>query len=280
MPIRPVKRITKGTVSYDGAGVKLIRILGYNDVHDFDPFLLLDFFDSTDPADYLAGFPWHPHRGIETVTYLISGKIEHTDSLGNKGTIDSGSCQWMTAGSGIIHQEMPKPCLHMLGTQLWINVSKKDKMTKSAYTDIRPEQIPVCLEKTGEVKILSGTYKEISGPMHDDYVKTTYLDVRLEPDKIWACKLAPENTVFCFVFEGSALFGKKPREEATAPCAVLFGEGDTIQGEAGKDGVRFLLLTATPLREPIAWSGPIVMNTQEEIELAQQELQMGTFIKP
>ncbi|AEV29997.1 Pirin-related protein [Sphaerochaeta pleomorpha str. Grapes] len=279
MTVRPIKRITGGSVSYDGAGVKLVRIFGYNDVTDFDPFLLLDAFDSTDSADYIKGFPWHPHRGIETVTYLISGKIEHGDSLKNSGTINDGCCQWMTAGNGIIHQEMPKPCPRMLGTQLWINIAQKDKMTEPAYRDIRSEQIPVHLDEIAEVKILSGTYKGISGPLQGDYVKTTYLDVRLEANKLWSCNVAPANTVFCYILEGSALFGESPREEIGSHRAVLFGEGDTIQATSGDQGVRFLLIGGQPLHEPIAWSGPIVMNTQEELDLAQQELQRGTFIK-
>ena len=279
MNIRPIKRITGGSVSYDGAGVKLVRIFGYDDVSDFDPFLLLDAFDSTDSADYIKGFPWHPHRGIETVTYLISGKIEHGDSLGNSGTINDGCCQWMTAGSGIIHQEMPKPCPRMLGTQLWINLAKKDKMTEPTYRDIRPEHIPVRLEETGEVRVLSGTYKGISGPLQGDYVQTTYLDVKLEANMVWTCTVEPGNTVFCFILEGSALYGEKPREEIGSHRAVLFGDGDAIQAESGEKGVRFLLISGSPLKEPVAWSGPIVMNTQKELDLAQQELQLGTFIK-
>jgi redox-sensitive bicupin YhaK (pirin superfamily) len=279
MGMRKIKRITGGSLQSDGAGVKLIRIFGHDDVLDFDPFLLLDAFDSTDPADYVKGFPWHPHRGIETVTYILSGKIEHADSLGNSGVIDDLSCQWMTAGSGIIHQEMPKPVKKMLGTQLWINIPGKDKMTKPTYRDLRPKQIPVCLEKSGEVRVLSGKYKDIEGPLMGDYVKTTYLDVKLEPNKKWTFSGPPGDTVFCFIITGQALFGTSPSEEIGSHRAVLFTEGDTLQVETKEEEVRFLLLGGKPLHEPIAWSGPIVMNTRQEIELAQQELQVGTFLK-
>ncbi len=277
MKERPIKRITGGEVQYDGAGVKLVRVIGYNDTKEFDPFLMLDAFDSKDSKDYIKGFPWHPHRGIETVTYLIEGEIEHGDSLGNSGSIGEGCCQWMTGGSGIIHQEMPQPSDRMLGCQLWINLPKKDKMTDPAYRDIRKEQIPVVKESGVEVRIISGSYSETKGPEEGDYVKTTYLDVKLEANQSWSLEVPSENTLFLYIVEGSL---HTDGEEVPYHRAVLFGEGDTLSLSSGKAGVRFFFLyAAKPLKEPIAWAGPIVMNTPEELRLARQELQDNTFIK-
>ncbi|MFA6845590.1 MAG: pirin family protein [Sphaerochaetaceae bacterium] len=278
MTLRPIKRITGGSEQYDGAGVKLVRVIGYADVYDFDPFLMLDVFDSDNPDDYTKGFPWHPHRGIETVTYLIKGDIEHGDSLGNKGSINDGCCQWMTAGSGIIHQEMPQACLRMLGAQLWINLPKKDKMTVPAYRDIRDTMIPLCKEEGTEVRIISGQYKDTVGPKQGDYVSTLYFDVKLEPFIHWSFTADSSNTVFCYFVEGAALVSKS-KEPVPRHKAVLFGEGDTIDITATGSGVRFFLFAGKPLKEPIAWNGPIVMNTQEELRTASRELQDGTFIK-
>ena len=276
MQKRPIKRITGGAVQYDGAGVKLVRVIGYNDTKDFDPFLMLDAFDSKDSEDYIKGFPWHPHRGIETVTYLIEGEIEHGDSLGNSGSINEGCCQWMTGGSGIIHQEMPQPSDRMLGCQLWINLPKKDKMTDPAYRDIRKEQIPVVRETGSEVRVISGSYNETKGPEEGDYVKTTYLDVKLEPNQSWSLEVPSENTLFLYIVEGSLL---TDGQKVPFHRAILFGDGDTLSLSAGEAGVRFFLYAAKPLKEPIAWAGPIVMNTPEELRLARQELQDNTFIK-
>ncbi len=276
MHVKPIKRITGGAVQYDGAGVKLVRVIGYHDVQEFDPFLMLDAFDSADPKDYLAGFPWHPHRGIETVTYLIEGEIEHGDSMGNKGSINDGCCQWMTGGSGIIHQEMPQASKLMLGTQLWINLPKKDKMADPAYRDIREHQIPVVKAQGSEVGIISGFYESKSGPLQGDYVKTLYLDIKLEPNATWNLSLNPENTLFIYIVRGSVHTGD---QEVPYHRAVLFGEGDTLSMKAGSEGARVFLYSAKPLGEPIAWAGPIVMNTREELALAQRELREGTFIK-
>lgn len=278
MQQKPIKKITGGSTQYDGAGVKLVRVIGYNDVHDFDPFLMLDAFDSTNPDDYTKGFPWHPHRGIETVTYLITGKIEHGDSLGNSGTIDDGCCQWMTGGSGIIHQEMPQRCERMLGSQLWINLPQKDKMTDPAYRDIRQAQIPVCKEAGAEIRVISGDYRGTNGPEQGDYVKTVYLDIKLDKNTAWSFSVHPEKTVFCYFVEGSALVGET-KERVEAHKAVLFGDGDTVSLTATEEGVRLFFYAAKPLKEPIAWNGPIVMNTQEELRLASRELREGTFIK-
>ena len=276
MQSKPIRKTTGGSVQYDGAGVKLVRVIGNQDIYDFDPFLMLDAFDSTDPNDYVKGFPWHPHRGIETVTYLISGEIEHGDSLGNEGSINDGCCQWMTAGSGIIHQEMPKPSNLMLGTQLWINLPKKDKMTDPAYRDIRPPQIPVVKGEGKEVRVISGTYEDVSGPEQGDYVRTLYLDVKLEKGAEFTLTLDPEHTLFIYLVRGSV---HTDGQEVPYHRAILFGEGDTLSLKAGDEGARIFLYSAKPLDEPIAWAGPIVMNTSEELAVAQRELRDGTFIK-
>lgn len=278
MQSKPIKKTTGGSVQYDGAGVKLVRVIGHQDIYDFDPFLMLDAFDSTDPDDYTKGFPWHPHRGIETVTYLISGEIEHGDSLGNEGSIDDGCCQWMTAGSGIIHQEMPKKAERMLGSQLWINLPQKDKMTTPVYRDIRAEQIPIVKEEGVTVRVISGTYNGTNGPEQGDFVKTIYLDVKLEPNTEWSFPVDPRKKAFCYMVEGSALVSDA-KQKIESGLGVLFGEGDTIDITATEEGIRFFLYIAKPLGEPIAWRGPIVMNTQDELKLASKELRDGTFIK-
>lgn len=273
---RTIKRITGGNVQYDGAGVKLVRVIGYDDVYDFDPFLMLDAFDSSDPNDYIKGFPWHPHRGIETVTYLIAGKIEHGDSLGNSGSIDDVCCQWMTGGSGIIHQEMPQPSPVMLGTQLWVNLPRKDKMAPPAYRDIRSEQIPAIDIHGGVVRIISGSFNNIKGPVEGDYVKTLYLDVALQPDTQWSLVLDPKATLFIYIVRGSVT---TDGQSVPYHKAILFGEGDTLSLKSGSEGVRFFLYSGMRLNEPIAWAGPIVMNTAEELATARRELRDGTFIK-
>lgn len=276
MSIRKVKRVATGMKTMDGAGVRLTRVLSRPDVEDFDPFLMLDAFDSKNPDDYVRGFPWHPHRGIETVTYLISGDIEHGDSLGNKGSIIDGSCQWMTAGCGIIHQEMPKPSKHMLGAQLWINLPKKDKMTKPVYNDIQPNMMVDVKEDNGEVIVISGSYKGKKAKMQGDYVKTLYLDVNLKPNKTWELDTIKDDTVFAYIVEGSFDVDGKNYESKEA---VLFEKGDKVSLKSGKEGARFLFLEAKPLKEPVAWGGPIVMNTREELVEAFEELDEGTFEK-
>jgi redox-sensitive bicupin YhaK (pirin superfamily) len=275
---RKIKKITRGHATVDGAGVHLVRVVGYDDVRDYDPFLMLDAFDSENPDDYTAGFPWHPHRGIETVTYLIEGDIEHGDSLGNKGSIYDGECQWMTAGSGIIHQEMPKPSEHMLGAQLWINLPARDKMTAPEYGDIKKEDVPVIHEEGTEVHLIAGKYLENSGAFKGSFVDATYLDVDMEPGSSWQYESEPGSTLFVYIVKGSAAFVPEG-EEMDARQALLFGEGRRIAVKAGSSGVRFLLLTAQPLNEPIAWGGPIVMNTDEELNKAFEELDNDTFIK-
>lgn len=278
--IRKVAKVTTGKRAVDGAGVNLVRVVGYHDTEDYDPFLMLDAFDSTDPKDYVKGFPWHPHRGIETITYLISGKIEHGDSLGNKGVILDGECQWMTAGSGIIHQEMPKESSRMLGAQLWLNLPAKDKMAEPAYGDIKSEDVPEVKEDGVNIRIISGEYKGIKGAFEGKYVKATYLDVALDANREWSFESNPEDTLFIYMFHGQASFSPDKQDEIyNAKQAILFEKGNRFWVKAHNEDMRFILLAAKPLKEPIAWGGPIVMNTKEELDLAFEELRNGKFIK-
>ncbi len=276
--VRIPAKIVSGRRTTDGAGVNLVRVFGYRDVKDFDPFLMLDAFDSKDPDDYIKGFPWHPHRGIETITYLISGEIEHGDSLGNKGAIRDGDCQWMTAGSGIIHQEMPKASERLLGAQLWLNLPAKDKMCPPQYNDLVSEKIPCLKEESGEVRILSGTYKDVPGPMMAHYVKPRYLDVLLFENKGWTVETPPGTTVFIYIVEGEGTFGPGEGTAIGEKNAVLFSDGDKFEVRAAAGGIRFLYLEGEPLKEPVAWGGPIVMNTKEELDQAFRDLDNGTFI--
>jgi len=278
MATRTIRRIVGGATQYDGAGVKLVRVVGHADVQDFDPFLMLDAFDSHDPQDYTKGFPWHPHRGIETVTYLIQGDIEHGDSLGNKGSILDGDCQWMTAGSGIIHQEMPQGVPRLLGAQLWINLPAKDKMTRPVYRDIKAESVPKVIRENAEVRVISGQYQGTVGPVQGDFVKTLYLDVTLKPGTTWQMETDPANTLFCYLVEGSGWFDESPNL-IPSHKAVLLSNAETLAVRSGDNGVRFLLMCGKPLHEPISWGGPIVMNTREELRKAFAELDEGTFIK-
>lgn len=276
--IRSIRRIVTGKPATDGAGVKLVRVIGYNDTQDFDPFLMLDAFDSTNPEDYVKGFPWHPHRGIETITYLIRGDIAHGDSLGNKGRILDGECQWMTAGSGILHQEMPQPSERMLGTQLWLNLPAKDKMTEPKYNDIVRENVPTVAEEGLNIRIISGNYKGTDGAFRGEYADALYLDAEMAPGAEWLLETDPEATLFIYIVQGAGFFG--PSGEGVAEKhAVLFEKGNAFRAKASEAGARIFLMAAKPLGEPIAWGGPIVMNTREELDLAFRELQEGTFIK-
>lgn len=275
---RKIRLTVAGSNQVDGAGVKLVRVLGPEQTVEFDPFLMLDAFDSRNPADYIKGFPWHPHRGIETVTYLISGDIEHGDNLGNSGHILAGGCQWMTAGSGIIHQEMPLAVPHMLGLQLWLNLPRKDKMTRPQYRDIGAKRIPKVQEKTGTVRVISGAYGNAKGATQGDYVQTMFLDVMLKPDTAWRLSVDSQSTLFIYIVEGVGLFGDQ-NERVESRRAVLFDEGDEFAVRAGPGGLRFMLFAGRPLREPIAWGGPIVMNTQAELDRAFAEIDAGTFIR-
>ncbi len=276
--IRNIRRVVTGSNQVDGAGVRLVRVIGRGDVEEFDPFLLLDAFDSRDPQDYVRGFPWHPHRGIETVTYLIEGDVEHGDSLGNGGHIRDGGCQWMTAGGGILHQEMPQATPRMRGLQLWINLPCKDKFAPPEYRDLSGDRIPRIREAGARIGVVSGRYGNVAGPTQGDYVKTTMLDVELEPGAEFRLPVESGATLFIYVVEGSGRFGDSDRT-LHSHCAVLFGEGDEFSAWASETGARFVLFAGRPLREPIAWGGPIVMNTREELEQAFAEIENGTFIR-
>jgi redox-sensitive bicupin YhaK (pirin superfamily) len=287
MSVRKCTQIVRGQHTIDGAGVRLRRVLGLNTVEIFDPFLMLDGFDSTNPKDYIKGFPWHPHRGIETVTYLLQGEIEHGDSLGNKGIIRDLQCQWMTAGSGIIHQEMPKASERLLGCQLWVNLPKKDKMTQPAYRDIKQEDVSVIQEKNATVRVLSGNYHDHHGAVKGEHVKVQYLDVALEPNSVWLYQeTSNDQTLFLFLMEGTLAADDALADFEEKPCAILMSgssannsDYDEVKVKAGTEGARFFLLAAKPLKEPVAWGGPIVMNTEEELNVAFRELDNNTFIK-
>lgn len=281
MKRRNVRRIIRGRQAVDGAGVRLVRVIGHGDVKELDPFLLLDAFDSTDPADYVKGFPWHPHRGIETVTFLAEGRIEHGDSLGNTGVITGGSCQWMRAGSGIIHQEMPMASPRMLGLQLWINLPAALKMEKPAYRDINESDIPFA-EGTGyRARIIAGSFGAARGVSAGSHVDATMLDLSLEAAAALEIPASIGYTAFAYVLAGSADFG--PSDSKTTVMrheAALFSDGDAITVRAGLEGTaRFVFLSGKPIMEPVAWGGPIVMNTQEELDAAFRELEEGTFLK-
>lgn len=278
MKTREIKKVVKGSRQMDGAGVHLVRVFGHRDVKDFDPFLMLDAFDSVNPEDYTKGFPWHPHRGIETVTYLISGRIDHMDSLGNKGTITAGGCQWMTAGSGILHQEMPVASDRMLGAQLWVNLAAKDKMAEPKYRDITVDMVPVLKDENGEIRVLSGIYEGTPGAMQPDHVQVLYLDVMTYPGKTTAIPVNPDENVFVYIIDGSGTTGEESRP-VQSHSAVLFDEGDRLIFNAGSEGLRLFLLSGESLNEPISWGGPVVMNTHAELNLAFEELENGTFIK-
>lgn len=284
---RKATQIIRGKSAVDGAGVNLRRVVGIRNVSDFDPFLMLDGFDSFNPDDYTKGFPWHPHRGIETITYLVKGKIEHGDSLGNTGSINDLECQWMTAGSGIIHQEMPKASERMLGCQLWLNMPAKDKMKLPAYGDITRDKVTVVEEENATVRVIAGTYKGKNGAFVGKYVKVKYLDVNLAANSTWTYTETPnDETLFIYLLDGTLSVEEPLTQFENRACAVLFTSSDknNVQNEAvevlsGNEGARFVLLAAKPLKEPIAWGGPIVMNTKEELNLAFEELEKGTFIK-
>lgn len=279
MKIRNIKKIVAGKRAVDGAGVRLVRVIGHDDVEDFDPFLMLDAFDSENPDDYVKGFPWHPHRGIETITYLIKGDIEHGDSLGNKGSILDGYCQWMTAGSGIMHQEMPQPSDRMLGAQLWLNLPKKYKMTNPNYCDIKADMIPKVEEDGTVVRVISGNYKGNTSSVYGDYVKILYFDVEIQEEAEWKFNMEEDLNLFIYIVEGEGFFGESQDKLIDSKKALLFDNGDEFRAKAGNGGIRFFLFAGKPLKEPVAWGGPIVMNTKEELNVAYKELDEGTFVK-
>lgn len=277
MSRKNVVETVKGEHTSDGAGVKLVRVLGHSTTENFDPFLMLDAFDSKNPDDYIAGFPMHPHRGIETVTYLIEGEIEHTDSLGNKGVIYNNDVQWMTSGNGILHQEMPQPCDSMLGLQLWVNMPQKDKMANPIYFDINEDMFKIVENETSTVKIIAGNYNGVQG-VESKFVKVDMLDVNVNPNEEFSLNIDPEKNMFIYIINGSASFGDSDKI-IESKTAVRFGEGDEFSLKASPSGIRFILFAGKPLKEPIAWAGPIVMNTPDEIKQAFSELREGTFIR-
>ena len=300
MSIRPVKRIVTSTPTMEGAGVKLHRAFGFGETRDFDPFLLFDDFRNDRPDDYRAGFPWHPHRGIETITYVLAGTVDHGDSLGNKGTLGAGDVQWMTAGSGILHQEMPQgdPRGRMHGFQLWANLPSALKMTAPRYQDIPALEIPQIVDDDGTtVRVICGDFWGKRGPVDGIAADPRYLDVFVPARKRKTLPVETDRHAFAYVFEGSGTFrdASRPfgvltekegadgetlvRERTGNRSLVLFDRGDAVTVEAGADGIRFLLVSGKPIEEPVAWYGPIVMNTNAELQQAVAELRNGTFIK-
>lgn len=279
MSAREIKKVVTGSNQTDGAGVKLVRVLGYANIWDFDPFLMLDAFDSENPEDYIKGFPWHPHRGIETITYLIHGEIEHGDSMGNRGVIRDGGCQWMTAGKAIMHQEMPKPSDRMLGVQVWLNLPKENKLTTPQYRDLSEDKIPKVNEEGSRIGVIAGKYKNQAGATQGDFVKATFLDVELTEAFTWTWETNPEETVFVYIVSGEGYFGCNEKQMLPARRAVLFHKGEELIVTAGKHPLRMFVFSGKPLRQAIAWGGPIVMNTSDELDQALKEIRQGTFGK-
>ncbi|MGD0632404.1 MAG: pirin family protein [Terracidiphilus sp.] len=303
MSLRAVKQIIETTPTIEGAGVKLQRAFGFGKTKEFDPFLLLDDFRNENPADYLAGFPWHPHRGIETITYVLAGEVEHGDSLGNKGKMTAGDVQWMTAGSGILHQEMPRGDARgrMHGFQLWANLPAALKMTDPRYQDIPSAAIPEVTEDDGtKARIICGEFWGKQGPVEgvatESSAAARYVDISVPPFKRKRIKVETTRNAFAYVFAGAGTFRDASDPQAVltesgvdpnAPAVydaknhslVLFDRGDEIVVQAGPEGIRFLLVSGKPLEEPVAWYGPIVMNTQAQIRQAMDELHTGKFIR-
>lgn len=301
MSIRPVKSTSQATPTLEGAGVHLHRAFGFHDPTMLDPFLLFDDFRGENPADYIKGFPWHPHRGIETITYVLSGEVEHGDSLGNTGTLGAGDVQWMTAGSGIMHQEMPKgdPNGQMHGFQLWANLPSDLKMTAPRYQDISAREIPEFTEDDGtRVKVIVGSFWGKRGPVDGIAADPQYLDIRVPAGKKRTFPVDTYRNAFAYVFQGSGTFSgaSNPvgiltekelngqelniRDMSGNRTLVQFDTGDTVTVQAGEHGIRFLLISGKPIKEPVAWHGPIVMNTQQELITAMSDLRNNTFIRP
>jgi len=300
MSIRAVKRHSQSMPTMEGAGVRLRRAFGFGDPSEFDPFLMMDDFRGDHPSDYSAGFPWHPHRGIETITYVLAGEVEHGDSLGNRGVLGPGSVQWMTAGRGILHQEMPRGDAfgRMHGFQLWANLPSSLKMSAPRYQDIKGLDIPEVIDDDGtKARIICGEFWGATGPVDGIAADPRYLDVTVPPGKRKTLKVETYRQAFAYVFEGDGAFlnASEPfgalreeevngeeiliREPVSNRSLVVFGTGDEVTVQAGEKGIRFLLVSGAPIREPVAWHGPIVMNTQAEIRQAMADLRSGNFIK-
>ncbi len=296
---RHIRKVTRSRAVIEGAGVHLRRAIGFGDTQLYDPFILLDDFRAEDPAQYLKGFPWHPHRGMETITYVLRGKVEHKDSLGNGGMISAGDVQWMTAGSGILHEEMPKGDAQgaMGGFQLWANLPSANKMMDPRYRGITSAEIPEVTQPNGtKIKVIAGTVGDVTCPVRDVVTAPEYLDVTVAPGAAFTHATPRGHTVFAYVIGGQGVFCKQKDpysyeaegadyfDMERGPLLgdgrlVLFGDGDTVTVGAEKETVRFLLISGKPIGEPVAWYGPIVMNTQEELRVAYDELNRGTFIK-
>jgi len=282
MSIRSVRRLSRARPTIEGAGVRLHRAFGFGDTSETDPFLLFDDFRSDAPDDYRAGFPWHPHRGIETITYVLAGTVEHADSLGNAGAITAGDIQWMTAGRGIIHQEMPRgdDDGRMHGFQLWANLPAALKMTAPRYQEVRSTDIPEVAGDDGtRVRVVCGSFGGTTGPVAGVAADPVYLDVSVAPGAKATFPVEADHNVLAYLFDGSGAFSDVA-QEADNRTFVVFGPGDEVAVRAGEEGMRFLLVAGRPLREPIAWHGPIVMNHQAEIRRAMTELEDGTFLGP
>jgi len=279
---RGIRRVIRSTPTIEGAGVHLKRVFGFSEVEAYDPFLLLDDFRSDDPEKYLQGFPWHPHRGIETITYILHGSVEHKDSLGNAGVIGPGDVQWMTAGSGIIHQEMPKGDDRgmMGGFQLWANLPAKAKMMEPRYRDVQSSQIPLLTFPNGvTIRIVAGALESVAGPVEDVMIHPEYLDVSVPPETEYRHPTHQGHNVLAYLFGGEARFGTRGDHRVPEGHLVLFEDGEEVVLQTGQSPARFLLISGSMLREPIAWYGPIVMNTKEELQEAVEDYQRGTFIR-
>jgi redox-sensitive bicupin YhaK (pirin superfamily) len=300
MSIRPVRKELLAQPTIEGAGVKLHRAFGFHDPKMVDPFLLFDDFRNDNPEDYKAGFPWHPHRGIETITYVLAGNVEHADTLGNRGKLGAGDIQWMTAGSGIMHQEMPEGDTRgrMHGFQLWANLPSSLKMTTPRYQDIKAEAIPEIIDDDGTVvRVVAGEFWGKKGPVEGVAAEPSYLDIYVPPGKKKTLPVDTYRTAFAYVFEGSGTFrdASRPfgvllekevdgqevhvRDMSGDRTMILFDAGDEVTVQAGEQGIRFLLVSGKPLQEPVAWYGPIVMNTREQLVEAMNDLNSGKFIR-
>lgn len=278
---RKISRIIHGQPTSDGAGVRLTRIFGFYEQGMLDPFLLLDFFGSDNPDDYIAGFPWHPHRGMETVTYMLDGKMEHSDSMGNSGVISKGDIQWMTAGSGVIHQEMPQNTGGRIGGfQLWVNLPSSAKMIAPRYQDIPASRVKtLSLENGVKVKILAGTFRGTCGPIENIIADPEYFDIEMPENSELIVPVNTDYTVFAYLYDGIVRFDESRSDPMRAGQGALFGKGAQVKATTGNAQARFILISGKPIGEPIAWRGPIVMNTEAELNVAFREYREGKFIK-
>lgn len=301
MSIRPVLETRKATPTMEGAGVKLHRAFGFQDPTELDPFLLFDDFRNDRPIDFAPGFPWHPHRGIETITYVLAGTVDHADSLGNQGSLGAGDVQWMTAGRGILHQEMPKGNIEgqMHGFQLWANLPGAMKMTAPRYQDVKSAEIPEMIDDDGTtVRVIVGAYRGKVGPVDGIAADPQYLDISVPAGKRKTFKVDTRRRAFAYVFQGAGSFADAARPQGVLlekevdgrevnfrdmsgnRTLIRFGAGDEVSVQAGEQGLRFLLISGAPIEEPVAWHGPIVMNTKAELQQAMTDLRNGTFIRP